>query len=45
MQTIVSSREVRFNLTDKSKFNEEAVRKALKEKKFDEMKVKTAPPK
>jgi hypothetical protein len=43
IETEVDSREVRFNLTDKSAWSEEAARKALKEQRFPEVSVITAP--
>ena len=43
VQTDVDSREVRFNLGDKSAFNEEEVKKALKGQGFKEVTVKSAP--
>jgi hypothetical protein len=43
IQTIVKTREVRFNLKDKTKFNEEELRDALTKKGFDKMTVKAAP--
>jgi hypothetical protein len=43
IQTIIETREVRFDLKDKSKFNEEEIKQALKEKKFSKMTVKSAP--
>ncbi len=43
IQTDVKTREVRFNLSDKSAWNEEAVRTALKAKDFPEMTVKSRP--
>ncbi|HYT88207.1 MAG TPA: hypothetical protein VEL76_05770 [Gemmataceae bacterium] len=43
--TDVPSREVRFNLKDKTAFSEEAVKKALAEQRFSEVKVKAAPSK
>ncbi len=44
IQTDVKKREVRFDLTDKSGFNEEEVKKALKEQGFPEVTVKSVPP-
>jgi hypothetical protein len=41
--TDVGTREVRFNLSDKKAFNEDDVRKALKDQGFKEVNVKTAP--
>jgi hypothetical protein len=43
VETTVASREVRFNLTDKKAFDEEALRKALKGRDFPEMTVKASP--
>jgi hypothetical protein len=43
IQTDVDRREVRFNLKDKKSWNEEAVKKALKEQRFPEVNVKAAP--
>jgi hypothetical protein len=43
VQTDVKTREVRFNLTDKSAWREEEVRAALKAKSFQEVTVKTPP--
>jgi hypothetical protein len=43
IQTNVDTREVRFNLKDKSSFNEEAVRQALNAQGFPEVTVKSAP--
>jgi hypothetical protein len=43
IQTDVGTREVRFDLADKKAFNEEEVRKALKDQGFKEVNVKTAP--
>jgi hypothetical protein len=43
--TEVPTREVRFNLKDKTAFDEEAVKKALAEQKFPEVTVKSAPKK
>lgn len=45
IQTDVSKREVRFNLKDKTKFNEEEVKTALANqgKRFAELTVKSAP--
>jgi hypothetical protein len=45
IQTDVDTREVRFNLKDKKAFDEEAVKKALKEQNFPEVSVKSAPAK
>jgi hypothetical protein len=44
IQTDVDKREVRFDLKDKKGFNEEEVRKALKEKGFPELTVRSTPP-
>jgi hypothetical protein len=41
VQTIVSTREVRFNLTERDRFSEDEVRQALKDQNFPEMSVKT----
>jgi len=43
IQTIIDTREVRFDLKDKSAFNEEAVKAALKAQGFKEATVKLAP--
>jgi hypothetical protein len=43
VQTDVSTREVRFNLRDKSAWSEDEVRKSLKDQRFPEVTVKTAP--
>jgi hypothetical protein len=43
--TDVPTREVRFNLKDKGAFDEEAVKKALAEQRFDEVTVKSPPKK
>jgi hypothetical protein len=43
IQTDVKTREVRFNLTDKSKWSEAEVKAALKAKSFPEVTVKAAP--
>lgn len=43
IQTNVGKREVRFNLKDKTAWNEEALRKALKGQNFSEVTVKAAP--
>ena len=43
IQTDVDRREVRFNLADKSAFDEEAVKKALKGQGFSEVTVKSVP--
>ncbi len=43
IQTIIDTREVRFDLKDKNAFNAEAVKAALKEKGFKEVTVKQAP--
>jgi hypothetical protein len=43
VQTDPDHREVRFNLKDKSAFNEEEVRKALQGQGFREMTVKSGP--
>jgi len=40
VQTIIDTREVRFDLKDKSAFNEEAVKAALKAQGFKESTVK-----
>jgi len=45
MQTDWDKREVRFNLTDKTAFDAEAVKKALKAQGFAVAEVKSAPPK
>jgi len=41
---LIPTREVRFNLKDKSAFNEEAVKAALRAQGFKEATVKSAPP-
>jgi hypothetical protein len=38
------ARELRFNLKNKSQFNADALKKALKAEGFPDVKVKTAPP-
>ena len=38
------ARELRFNLKDKSQFDDEAFKKALKAEGFSDVQVKTAPP-
>ena len=43
VQTDVDSREVRFDLKDKSAFNEEEVKKALTAQGFREVTVKSSP--
>ncbi len=43
IQTDIPTREVRFNLKDKTAWNEEAVRAALKGKNFSKVTVKTPP--
>ena len=43
IQTDVDNRAVRFNLKDKSAFNEEAVRKALNAQGFKEVSVISSP--
>jgi hypothetical protein len=43
IQTDVSTREVRFNLKDKTVWSEAEVKKALKGKGFAEMTVKVPP--
>ncbi len=43
IQTDVERREVRFDLKDKGAFDEEAVRKALKDEGFREVAVRSAP--
>jgi hypothetical protein len=40
----VDRREVRFNLKDKSAFNEEEAKNALKSQGFPEVAVRAAPP-
>jgi hypothetical protein len=42
IQTDVSTREVRFNLKDKTAWSEEQVKQALKDKNFPEVTVKSA---
>jgi hypothetical protein len=42
VQTDVSTREVRFNLKDRAAFSEEATRKALKDRGFPDVTVKSA---
>jgi hypothetical protein len=44
IQTDIPTREVRFNLKDKSAWKEEEVRGALRAKSFPEMTVKSSPP-
>ena len=44
IQTNVDAREVRFKLKERSAWNEESVRKVLKDKNFPEMTVKALPP-
>jgi hypothetical protein len=39
----VDRREVRFDLKDKTAFNADAVKQALKAQRFDEVEVKAAP--
>ena len=41
IDTEVKTREVRFNLKDKTAWNEEEVRKALKDERFNEVTVKS----
>ena len=43
IQTDIPSREVRFNLKDKTAFNADAVKNALKAQRFNEVEVKKAP--
>ncbi len=43
VETDVSTREVRFNITDKAAWNEDEVKKALKDQRFSEVTVKAAP--
>jgi hypothetical protein len=43
IQTDVDRREVRFDLKDKTAFNADAVKQALKAQRFDEVEVKEAP--
>ena len=43
IQTVIASREVRFNLKDKTAWNEAQVRKALQDQRFPEVTVKAAP--
>jgi hypothetical protein len=43
IQTDVPTREVRFNLTDKTKWNEEEVRQAFKDNGFKDLTVTSAP--
>jgi hypothetical protein len=43
IQTDVERREVRFNLKEKTAFNEDAVKQALKAERFDKVEVKAAP--
>jgi hypothetical protein len=43
VQTDVGTREVHFNLKDKSAWNEDEVRKSLKAQRFPEVTVKVAP--
>jgi hypothetical protein len=42
IQTNVDTQEVRFNLKDKTAWNEEAVTKALKDQNFSKVVVKSA---
>ena len=41
IETNVNTREVRFNLTDKAAWDEEKVKKALNDKNFPEVRVKS----
>jgi hypothetical protein len=41
IETNVKTREVRFNLTDKAAWDEEKVKKALNDKNFPEVRVKS----
>lgn len=43
IQTDIPTRQVRFNLTDKTAWSEEQVRSALKAKSFPDVTVLTAP--
>jgi hypothetical protein len=43
IQTDVEKREVRFNLSDRKAFNENELRRVLKEERFPEMTVTTKP--
>jgi len=43
VQTDVYAREVRFNVEDRSAFNEDAVKEALRAQGFKEVTVKSAP--
>lgn len=43
IQTDTDNRELRFDLKDKSAFNEEEVKKALSAQGFREMSVKSSP--
>lgn len=43
VQTDIPTREVRFNLKDKTAWNEAEVRKALNDHRFPEMTVSAAP--
>jgi beta-lactam-binding protein with PASTA domain len=43
VETDVSTREVRFNVKDKSAWSEDEVRKSLKDQRFPDVTVKTAP--
>jgi hypothetical protein len=43
IQTDVDHREVRFNLSDKTAFDEPAIREALKGQRFPEVTVMSAP--
>jgi hypothetical protein len=43
IQTDVKTREVRFGLTDKSAFSEDALKTALKKQGFPQMTVKAKP--
>lgn len=44
VKTDTDKREVRFKLTDRSAWNEDAVRQAFKDQNFPEMTVKSMPP-
>ena len=43
IQIDIPTREVRFNLTDKTAWNEDEVKTALKGQRFSDVTVKTAP--
>ena len=43
IETDIPTREVRFNLKDKSAWSEDAIKKALKDQRFPDVTVKAAP--